>query len=125
MVWKAGVSLDNLKKNSRETAVVDGNKILFIWHEDKVHAVQAQCPHLKFPLLKGKINDRCELVCPMHKSEFDLNTGAVVCWSPWPPVVGTLLGKLSKPKKLRIYPTRIDGDQIFVELADSEEQSIN
>ena len=115
MVWKAAIHLAQLQKNTRETAVIDGNKILFIWHENEVHAVQAQCPHLKFPLLKGKINDQCELVCPLHKSAFDLNSGAVTCWSPWPPVVGALLGKVSKPKALRIYPTRLDDGQIFVD----------
>lgn len=116
MVWKTAINLSHLQKNNRQTAIIDGNKILFIWHDETVHAVQAQCPHLKLPLEKGKINDNCELVCPFHKSAFDLSTGAVKCWSPWPPALGALLGKLSKPKKLRVYPTRIDDDQIFVEL---------
>ena len=116
MAWKTAVSLAKLQETSRETVTIDGNKILFIWHEDKVHAVQAQCPHLHLPLAKGEINDKCELVCPFHKSAFDLMTGAVKCWSPWPPVVGALLGKISKAKDLRIYPTKIENDQVFVEL---------
>ena len=116
MVWKAAVNLSQLQQNNRQTVIIDGNKILFIWHDDQVHAVQAQCPHLNLPLAKGKINDECELVCPFHKSAFDLKTGANKCWSPWPPALGPLLGKLSKPKDLRIYPTRVDNDQIFVDL---------
>jgi len=116
-VWKEAVSLSQLQQNNRQTATIDGNKILFIWHEEQVHAVQAQCPHLKFPLAKGKIDDENQLTCPLHKSVFDLKTGAVKCWSPWPPVVGNLLGKLSKPKTLRVYPTRIENDQILVEIA--------
>lgn len=117
MAWKeTSIYVDQLKKNERETAVIDGTKLLFIFHDDKIHAVQAHCPHLKLPLAKGKINDDCELVCPFHKSAFDLNTGEVKCWSPWPPALGTLLGKLSKPKDLRIYPTRIEENQIFVKM---------
>ena len=116
MVWKAAINLAQLKQNNRETVVIDGHKILFIWHEDQVYAVQAQCPHLKLPLAKGKITEECALVCPFHKSAFDLNTGEVKCWSPWPPALGALLGKVSKPKELRIYPTRIDKEQIFVEI---------
>ncbi len=116
MVWKAAINLVHLQQNNRQTATIDGHKILFIWHDEQVHAVQAQCPHMKFPLAKGKVTDDCTLVCPLHKSAFDLKTGAVKCWTPWPPVVGALLGKLSKPKELRIYPTRVDNGEIFVEL---------
>lgn len=117
MAWKATINLAELQQNNRQVTTVDGNKILFILHNEKIHAVQAQCPHLKFPLTKGRINDDCQLVCPLHKSVFDLNTGAVKCWSPWPPVVGNLLGKISKPKTLRVYPTRIENDQILVDIA--------
>ncbi len=116
MVWKAAINLSQLQQNNRQTVTIEGNKILFIWHDEQVHAVQAQCPHLRFPLTKAKINDDCQLTCPLHKSVFDLKTGAVKCWSPWPPVVGNLLAKVSKPKALKIYPTRIDNDQILVEL---------
>ena len=116
MEWKTSINLSQLQKNNRQTETIDGNKILFIWHDEQVHAVQAQCPHLKLPLAKGTINDECELVCPFHKSAFDLKTGAVKCWSPWPPVLGALVSKLSKPKELRVYPTRVDDDQIYVEL---------
>lgn len=116
MAWHAAVDLKQLQQSTRETMVIEGNKILFIWHDDQVHAVQAQCPHMKWPLAKGTVNKKCELVCPLHKSAFDLTTGAVKCWTPWPPVLGALLAKLSKPKDLKIYPTRIENDQVYVEL---------
>ena len=117
MGWKAATTLTQLQQLNRETLTIDGNKILFIWHDEKVHAVQAQCPHLKLPLAKGTITDDAELVCPFHKSAFDLSTGAVKCWSTWPAVLGPLLGKVSTPKPLKIYPTRIENDQVFVELS--------
>lgn len=116
MTWMAATKLAKLQSVGRETVVLESQKILFIWHEKEIYAVQAQCPHLGMPLFKGKIDEACHLVCPFHKSAFDLKTGAVECWSPWPPVLGTLLGKLSKSKDLRIYPTRIEGDDIMVEL---------
>lgn len=116
MAWKAAISLSQLQQNNRETVAIDGHKILFIWHDDQVYAVQSQCPHLKLPLAKGNITEDNTLVCPFHKSAFDLKTGETKCWSPWPPALGALLGKISKPKELRIYPTRVDQDQIFVEL---------
>lgn len=117
MNWTSGVDLTELQKNNRITTVVDGNKILFIWHDNKVHAVQAQCPHFKLPLGKGEINTQNELVCPFHRSAFDLCTGDVKCWAPWPAAISGLLGKISKPKKLKIYPTQIEGNRVMVDLS--------
>ncbi len=116
MAWKPAINLNQLQQNNRETVVIDGHKILFILHDEQIYAVQAQCPHLKLPLAKGKITDDNALVCPFHKSAFDLKTGEIKCWSPWPPALGALLGKVSKPKELRIYPTKIDNEQVFIDL---------
>lgn len=116
MSFVSAVKLSELQKNNRITTVVNGNKILLIWHDDKVHAVQAQCPHLKLPLKNGAINDNNELICPFHHSSFDLCTGDVKCWSPWPPLVGNLLGKVSKPHNLKIYKTKISEDTIMVDI---------
>lgn len=116
MVWKAAMDLTELQNKERETAIIDGNKILFIWSKEQIHAVEAQCPHFKLPLTKGKITEECAIICPFHKSEFDLATGQVKSWSPWPAGIGKILGKLSKPKKLKIYPTRIEEGKIQVNL---------
>ena len=118
MNWTAALSMSELQKNNRLTLMMEGKKVLFIFHDEKVYAIQSQCPHMKFPLTKGKINEKCEITCPLHKSAFDLKTGDVQCWSPWPPAVGALLGKLSKPKKLQTYPTRVEKDQIYINLGD-------
>ncbi|KTD07812.1 Rieske (2Fe-2S) protein [Legionella jamestowniensis] len=116
MVWKTAIDLARLQDIEREALVIDNHKILFIWHKEQVHALQAQCPHFKLPLSKGKINDECAIVCPFHRSEFDLKTGAVNCWTPWPKAVGNLLGKVVKPKRLKIYPTRVTEGVVEVEI---------
>ncbi len=120
MAWTEAVRLKALQDAGRLVETLNNNKILFIWHDEKVHAMQAQCPHMKLPLKKATITKQCELVCPFHKSTFDLDTGAVVSWSPWPPVVGPLLGKVSCSTPLHIYPTRVEDDQIFVDLAKTQ-----
>ncbi|MDP1604958.1 MAG: Rieske (2Fe-2S) protein [Legionella sp.] len=116
MAWKKAIELSLLQQKIRHTSVIDGHKILFIWHQGKVHAMQSQCPHLKLPLVKGKITEECAIVCPFHKSEFDMNTGKANCWSTWPPGIGPLLGKVSRPKDLKIYSTRVDEGTINVEI---------
>lgn len=116
MTWKPAIDLATLQQKERETAVIDGTKILFIWNKDQVYAVQAHCPHFKLPLTKGKITEECTIICPFHKSEFDLTTGDVKCWSPWPAVVGNVLGKMVKPTHLKVYPTRIEEGKVQVDL---------
>ena len=114
MAWEKAIALKTLQDAGRITLTLNQHKLLLIWHEDKVHAVQAQCPHLKLPLKKAAITEQCELVCPFHKSTFDLDTGAVVSWSPWPPLVGPLLGKASCPKPLSVYPTQVKNNDVFI-----------
>tara|TARA_Y100000588_G_C14182596_1_gene894341 strand:- start:638 stop:991 length:354 start_codon:yes stop_codon:yes gene_type:complete len=114
MVWKNAIELSFLKDKERHCETIDGHKILFIWHDNEVHAIASQCPHFKLPLIKGKITEDNEIICPFHKSVFDLNSGQATCWSPWPPAIGTVLGKISKAKNLKVYPTQINDNQILV-----------
>lgn len=116
MGWKEVMDLKDLQEKIRDTRVIDDHKILFIWHQEKIHAVQSQCPHLKLPLKNGNITENAAIVCPFHKSEFDLASGKANCWSIWPPGIGPLLGKISKPKDLKIYPTRVVDGRISVEI---------
>ena len=116
MAFKPAVELTKLQQDNRFVTLIDGKKILLIWHKDQVHAMDSQCPHLKLSLAKGKVTDDNSIVCPFHKSEFELASGETKCWSPWPPVVGNLLGKISKEKNLKIYPTQIENGQVMVDI---------
>jgi nitrite reductase/ring-hydroxylating ferredoxin subunit len=116
MAFVTVMQLSQLKDQGRVTKIVNEKKVLLIWHNNKVHAVQAQCPHLKLPLTKAKINENDEITCPFHKSKFDLCTGEVKCWSTWPPVIGSLLGKVSKQKNLQVYKTKIKDEMVMVNI---------
>lgn len=116
MAWAPTLSLLELKQSQRHKMTINHQSILLLWHQDTVHAIQSQCPHLKLPLMKGTLTDDCAIICPFHKSAFDLKTGDVACWSPWPPVVGKLLGQISKEKQLKVYPTRIENEMIYIDV---------
>lgn len=115
MAFKPAVELAKLQQENRFVTCIDGKKILLIWNNDQVHAMDSQCPHLKLPLTRGKITEDNSIICPFHKTEFDLSSGEHKCWSPWPPVLGSLLGKVSKEKNLRIYPTQIENGHVYIE----------
>jgi nitrite reductase/ring-hydroxylating ferredoxin subunit len=78
-----------------------------------------KCPHMGAALEQGKVTEDGTLVCPRHRSEFDLRTGEVKKWAPWPPAVGRVLGSISRERPLPVYPTRIDQGSIWVGTEDS------
>jgi nitrite reductase/ring-hydroxylating ferredoxin subunit len=67
-------------------------------------------------LKRGEITVDDDIVCPLHHSVFDLETGAVKAWAPWPPVVGKLLGAVKPEQPLRVFPTKIEDGAIWVGL---------
>ena len=116
MSWTIVGKLPHLQAQKRVVHHVNDVKILLIWHEDKIHAVQAQCPHLKLPLSKSEVTAAGEIVCPFHKSAFDLCSGEVKCWTPWPAMLSGLLAKVSKPKNLKVYAVKLEADDIYVDI---------
>lgn len=116
MAWQKATTQEALQAEERIVIKCADHKILLIWHQDKPYAVQAQCPHLKLPLKKATITEQCALVCPFHKSAFDLNTGTVVSWSTSPPLIGPMLARASSPKPLCVYPVRIEEGTIWVDV---------
>lgn len=116
MAWTSTVPLEKLQLEKRHKATVKDQEILLLWHDNLVYAIQSRCPHLKLPLVKGKITDNCAIICPFHKSEFDLKTGKVLNWSPWPLVLGKLLGKISKEKPLKTYPINIEDGMVLIDV---------
>lgn len=116
MSWLKIISADQLAPGDRQVVKLEAISLLLLNHAGKIYAINNICPHLKLPLKKGKITADDAIVCPWHRSEFDLDTGNVKTWCPWPPAVGKLLGKVSAEKTLSVFPTRIEDGQILVEL---------
>jgi len=81
-------------ENARKLVDVGDHKVLVIHAKGKFYAVDNHCPHMNLPMQSGKITDDCAIVCPFHRSAFDLESGDVKEWSPWPPLVGKALGAL-------------------------------
>ncbi|MGK7896084.1 MAG: Rieske (2Fe-2S) protein [Xenococcus sp. (in: cyanobacteria)] len=87
MGWTKVLTTEELPSGDRKLVKVGDQKILLINDNGKLHAFNNACPHLKLPLKKGKLTEDGAIVCPFHRSAFDLCTGEVTNWTPWPPVV--------------------------------------
>jgi nitrite reductase/ring-hydroxylating ferredoxin subunit len=116
MNWIKVLSESELSEGTRQVVKVQDHSILLIHENGEVYAMLNACPHMRLPLKGGKITDGETITCPFHHSAFDLHTGDVKAWSPWPPVVGKMLGSVSREKALRVFPTRIDEGSIWIDL---------
>lgn len=99
------LEIAEIPMDSRKVVDVGVYKVLVINNGGKFFAVENRCPHLGFPLKNGKITEDHGIVCPFHHSAFDLESGDVKAWSPWPPVVGKALGTLAREKALPVFGT--------------------
>ena len=115
MEWIKIGTLDEFPLGTKRLITLEGKKMLLINNKGKIYAIAHLCPHMQLPLKKGKIEDET-IVCPWHHSSFNLNTGEVKKWAPFPPGLGKILGALSKSKPLPIFPTKIEEDSIWVSL---------
>ena len=116
MAWTTALAADELTPGTRQVVKLAERSLLLLNESGTIHAVDSICPHLKLSLKKSKVTADGSLVCPWHRSEFDLESGNVKNWCPFPPVVGNMLGKISSEKTLGVYPTKVEDGQVLVDL---------
>lgn len=116
MKWVSVLDLKQLPDGTRQVVEVDGQSILVINYQGELYAISARCPHMGAPLKNGTLTEEHAIVCPWHRSAFDLRTGDVKEWSPWPPVMGRVLGTLRREHALRVFPVKVEDGRIWVEV---------
>lgn len=125
--------------------VAGGLDLLVIGSRDgtKVYCVANSCPHLGTPLESGIIQSRAIsvssasatsnslstdddtkeskagyedcIICPLHRTEFSLDTGEVRGeWCPYPPVLGNIMGNMKAKNKLPTFKMRTRGKNIEI-----------
>ena len=80
--------------------VTAGGKELAVFNvEGTFHVIDNECPHRGGPLGEGEL-EGCLLTCPWHAWQFDVRTGESV----------------TDDSKVAVYPCKVEGDQILVEV---------
>jgi nitrite reductase/ring-hydroxylating ferredoxin subunit len=80
---------------------VEGAGVVLARVGDAVHALSDECAHQGGPLGEGRLSG-ARLTCPWHGWMFDVKTGT--CLMP------------SRGGAVPSYPTRVDGDDVWVTL---------
>lgn len=81
---------------------VSGERVLLVNVDNRIYAYADTCPHQKSRLSEGTLTDRI-LRCGTHHWEFDVCSGS---------------GVNPMSACLKLFPIRIDGEDILVDLDD-------
>ena len=116
MNWVKTIAEQELAEGGKQVVKVGERAILLVRQKGQVYAMNSTCPHMGGPLHKGTLTEDGAIVCPWHHSAFDIRSGDVKAWAPWPPGVGKVLGAISREKVLRVYPTRVEEGYVWIGL---------
>ena len=115
VTFSEALRTSDLKDGEMKEVNVNGHAILVAMVGGKVYAVSGRCPHMGGRLAQGKL-DGTVITCPRHGSRFDVTNGQVMRWTKWSGVVGSAVKLIKSPRPLAVYPVRVEGDKILVEV---------
>jgi 3-phenylpropionate/trans-cinnamate dioxygenase ferredoxin component len=92
-------ALSDLAEDSAIAVTVGGTPVCLARSQGEVMAILDECSHAEVALSDGEV-EQCTVECWLHGSRFDLRTGKPT--------------GLPATEAVRIFPVRIDGDDIYV-----------
>ena len=102
MSWTAACALAELEEDTPLSVEVGDELVALIATSGEVFAIRDECSHGRVMLSLGEVED-CTLECFAHGSRFDLRTGEPL--------------ELPATRPVPVYPVKIEGDEVFVDLA--------
>lgn len=101
MTWINVSDLDDLKQKHQKCVEAANQKLLLIFEDNQVFAIENQCSHALKPLNGSKVFHKI-IECPYHGARFCLKTGE----------------HLSPPafKGIKTYPVCVQGNTVSIQL---------
>ena len=106
---------NDLSEGTMKKYQVEDTEILVARIEGRYYAAQNKCPHFGGDLSKGKLEGSI-VTCPRHGSQFNVADGSVVRWLKGTGLISSIGKILKSPRKLINYNTKIEGEDILVEI---------
>ena len=136
--WLAVLDAAELPAGAMRRVSRDDLDVLLAHTPDGIVATDDRCPHMSAPLSIG-ILEGCVVACPLHEGRFDLRSGEPVqmpttgglhpdgtyhpTWTPGgrdpksdPPGKKAEARRLTRVRRFRYYPVRIESGRILVAL---------
>ena len=100
--WYRLISAADCPPGTTQEVIVDGTVVAVFNVEGSFYALDGICPHQGGPLGKGQLNG-CIITCPWHGWQFDVTSGQQ---------------QINHRIVHTSYPTRIEGEELWVQLPD-------
>jgi nitrite reductase/ring-hydroxylating ferredoxin subunit len=104
VAWIDALSRSALARDGLVEVEAGGAALLLYDLDGAVYATSAICPHQSAWLIQGGVEGQA-VNCPRHQGQFDIPTGRLLRGPPC--------------ADLWVYPTRVEGDRIWVEVSGS------
>jgi nitrite reductase/ring-hydroxylating ferredoxin subunit len=101
--WITVAAVDDVPDGGTLSVEAGGEAICLYNLGGRIHATQELCTHDEASLADGYVEGDC-IECPLHQARFHIPTGEVRS----PPAM----------ENLRVFPVRIDGGDVLVQVAD-------
>jgi 3-phenylpropionate/trans-cinnamate dioxygenase ferredoxin subunit len=102
--WVLACPVDEVPEPGAKYVQLDGTPISIVRSEGAVYAIYDICSHAEVSLSEGEVEGKT-IECWLHGSCFDLVTGNPT--------------GLPATKPVPVYPTKIEGGDVFVRLEES------
>ena len=109
------VKTGQFKDGTKKKVAAQGREILISRVGDEYYAVDNLCSHLEGNLSRGKLKDTI-ITCPLHGTQFDIRDGTVVRWLKGYGEISRVSEEFKSSRALTIYPVKVEGDTIFIEV---------
>ena len=100
-------SIDDIEDASAIRVVIGNVPIAVVRSNGEFYAIHDVCSHANVALSEGEIEDQT-IECWLHGSRFDLRTGRPT--------------GLPATKPVPVYPVKIDGDDVYVDVSPLKER---
>ena len=101
-------SLADLDDGAVKPVVLGGVPVAVVRSEGEVYAIHDVCSHANVALSEGEVEDQT-IECWLHGSRFDLVTGRPT--------------GLPATQPVPVYPVKIDGDDILVDVSSNSQET--
>jgi toluene monooxygenase system ferredoxin subunit len=102
MTLQKVAKIENLWSGEMMGLEINGERVLLVNIDNRIYAYADICPHQKSRLSEGTLTDKI-LRCARHHWEFDVCTGS---------------GVNPRDACLKVFPIRVDGDDILIDIDD-------
>jgi anthranilate 1,2-dioxygenase large subunit len=110
MAWQKAASLDDLRDRDAVGVEVAGTPIALFRLGNEIHATSGSCTHEFASLADGFVEaEDGSVECPLHQVLFDIRTGRALC--------------TPATEDIKVYPVKIDGSDILIDLDGVTQQS--